>query len=167
MPYLHKGTAGTTGVILGAAFFCVFAPLKAAEAKPAAKARPMKAPPGRAMSASELRQIYSGKTWVWPAGGGYMAPSGSFVGVTGKGTARASYVRGAWQVGGKGRMCFGGVWTVGSKRMRGQTCFSHREAGGTIYQRKEPSGAWYVFKHSPARRGDEFRKLVSGNRVST
>lgn len=119
------------------------------------------AAPGRPMKATDLRQLYGGKTWVWPNGGGYMDPSGRFVGVAGK-----DYVRGTWQASDNGRMCFGGTWTSGGKRSEDRTCFSHRSTGDTIYQRKDPSGAWYAFKHDPVRGTDEFSKLVQGDQVS-
>jgi hypothetical protein len=36
----------------------------------------------------------------------------------------------------------------------------------TIYQRREPSGEWYVFKHAKPAAGDEFSKLVREDLVS-
>jgi hypothetical protein len=132
-------------------------PAKGVKAAQAAKA----AAPGRPMTPGELRDLYSGKTWMWANGGGYMDPSGRFRAVAGK-----DYARGTWQASGGGRMCFGGLWTSGTKRSQGRTCFSHRVLGDTIYQRKEPSGTWYAFKHSPVRGTDEFSKLVEGDRIS-
>lgn len=156
-------TAKIAGAVLGVACLSMAAVPTPADARPAKKvtAGAKSAAPGRAMTASELRQLYSGKTWVWANGGGYMDPSGRFLGVAGK-----DYTRGTWRTSGNGTMCFGGVWTGGSKRSRGQACFAHRIQGDTIYQRKNPSGTWYAFKNSPARGTDEFSKLVEGDRVS-
>jgi hypothetical protein len=46
------------------------------------------------------------------------------------------------------------------------TCFSHRKLGEVIYQKREPSGDWYVFKHAAPAEGDEFDKLVDQDLVS-
>ncbi|TJW47368.1 MAG: DUF995 domain-containing protein, partial [Mesorhizobium sp.] len=48
-----------------------------------------------------------------------------------------------------------------------KTCFSHKKLGDTVYQKREPSGAWYVFKHGAAADNDEFNKLVSQDLVSS
>ena len=34
-----------------------------------------------------------------------------------------------------------------------------------MYQRRDPSGAWYVFKSDPVKSGDEFEKLKAGDQV--
>ena len=160
-------TTKIAAAILGVAGLSVTTVPTSAEAHPtkkvtaSAKARVKASAPGRPMKASELRRLYSGKTWVWANGGGYMDPSGRFVGLAGKG-----YTRGTWRTAGNGRMCFGGVWTTGKKRNRGQTCFAHRVRGDTIYQRKGSKGTWYTFKHSPVRGADEYSKLAEGDRVS-
>jgi hypothetical protein len=36
----------------------------------------------------------------------------------------------------------------------------------TVYQKREPSGEWYVFRHAPPQDGDEFSKLVGQDLVS-
>ena len=45
------------------------------------------------------------------------------------------------------------------------TCFDHRRAGEVWYQKKEPSGPWYVFKSNPPKTDDEFAKLKPGNQI--
>lgn len=47
-----------------------------------------------------------------------------------------------------------------------ETCFEHRIGDGSIYQRREPDGTWYVFRHDPMQDGDEAQKLVSADLVS-
>jgi Protein of unknown function (DUF995) len=122
--------------------------------------------PGRPMSASELRGMYAGKTWIWSNGGGYMGPGGRFSAAIGKDRATASYARGTWQTNNQGVMCFAGAWRARAGKSQSRSCFAHRVAGSAIYQRKLPSGEWYMFKQSPAQSSDEFSKLVRGDRVS-
>ncbi|MEY9103416.1 hypothetical protein ABIA24_006389 [Sinorhizobium fredii] len=38
--------------------------------------------------------------------------------------------------------------------------------GNVIYQKREPDGEWYVFKHRRIKADDEFAKLRRGNYVS-
>jgi hypothetical protein len=39
------------------------------------------------------------------------------------------------------------------------TCFSHREKGGVVFQKREPDGEWYVFKTTAASTRDEYGKV--------
>jgi hypothetical protein len=121
---------------------------------------------GRPMSALELRRLYSGKTWLWENGGGYMDPSGRFDAVSGSNRTQATMTNGKWRTSGKGRMCFQGAWKMQSGKSRSETCFTHYVWGDVIYQRREPNGAWYAFKRSPIGEADEFNKIVAGNRVA-
>lgn len=121
---------------------------------------------GRPMSATELRRLYSGKTWLWENGGGYLDPSGRFDAVSGSGSAHATVTNGKWSTSNKGRMCFQGAWKTKAGKSRSETCFTHYVSGDAIYQRREPGGAWYAFKRSPADEADEFSKVVDGNRIA-
>lgn len=49
---------------------------------------------------------------------------------------------------------------------RASTCFGHRKIGNTIYQRRQPDGKWYVFRHASVLPDDEFGKLVPMDTVS-
>lgn len=121
---------------------------------------------GRPMSATELRRLYSGKTWLWESGGGYMDPNGRFDAVTGSDRKRATVANGKWSTSNKGRMCFQGLWKTAAGKSRSETCFTHYVWGDAIYQRREPGGTWYAFKRSPVEEADEFNKLVEGNRIA-
>jgi hypothetical protein len=122
---------------------------------------------GRPMTTAELRQLYSGKTWLWESGGGYMDPSGRFDAVSGRNRAQTTMTNGKWRTSSKGRMCFQGIWKTQSGKSHSETCFTHYVWGDVIYQRREPNGAWYAFKRSPVGEADEFNKIVDGNRVAT
>ena len=57
-------------------------------------------------------------------------------------------------------------WTGKSGSAPATTCFSHRTKGGAIYQKREPSGDWYLFKHARTRSSDEYAKFRSGDLVA-
>ncbi|WP_052002673.1 DUF995 domain-containing protein [Microvirga sp. BSC39] len=153
-----------TLMVLGAACLSGMAIVCAADAKPAKGAAPETG--GRPMNAVELRKLFGGKTWLWSNGGGYMDPSGRFYAAVGSKPATGSFARGTWTTDDNGRMCFAGRWRVQTGSKSARTCFTHRVKGAEIYQRREPDGAWYVFKHSETQQSDEFNKIVAGNRIS-
>jgi hypothetical protein len=58
------------------------------------------------------------------------------------------------------------TWTNRKGKAPANTCFGHHKVGNTIYQRRQPNGGWYVFRHAPARAGDEFLKLAPADGVT-
>ena len=121
---------------------------------------------GGYLSPAELRQMYSGRTWMWSEGGGYFHPNGTFHGAVGNGATTAFVARGTWSAGAQGELCFSALWNGQVGRNDERTCFYHRAEGGKILQRKGQSGEWYTFRSAPGRAGDEYNKLVQGDRVS-
>ena len=120
----------------------------------------------RAMNALELYLLYRDKTWVWPDGAGRFDDQGRrFTAQTGSGNA-TTWAQGRWAVTDDGKMCLIAEWHMNSGVHANKTCFSHKRNGGTIYQKKEPSGDWYIFKHTAPIESDEFKKLVAENLVS-
>jgi Protein of unknown function (DUF995) len=118
------------------------------------------------VSVAQLYQVYSNKTWVWPDGGGYFASDGRFSAWSGKGAA-ASYAEGRWwTTAATGDVCFEAIWRSAKAIGPNRSCFAHREIGGVIYQKKEPTGAWYQFKQSPGNPSDEIHKLQEGDLVT-
>ncbi len=117
------------------------------------------------MDAAELVRIYSGKTWRWGEGAGYFDRNRRFVAWSGSGDA-ATYAEGRWSVTKTGRMCFEAVWRLKGSAAPQKTCFGHRKTGDVMYQRKEPSGDWYVFKGSRKTDDDEYNKLREGDTAS-
>ncbi len=65
-----------------------------------------------------------------------------------------------------GQLCMRATWTNAEGAARASTCFGHRKIGNTIYQRRQPDGKWYVFRHASVLPDDEFRKLVPVDTVS-
>lgn len=120
----------------------------------------------QAMTATELHALYANKTWKWCDGAGYMQDEGRvFKGWSGSGDA-ATWTIGRWTVTDSGRMCLKGAWQGQSGSYDSDTCFRHMTDGQTIYQRKEPDGSWYVFRHAEPLDSDEFAKIVAGDLVS-
>lgn len=118
------------------------------------------------MGVEQLYKVYRNKTWVWPDGGGFFASDGRFIAWSGKGDA-GTYAEGRWwATGGTGEVCFQAAWHSAKGVAHDRTCFAHRATGGIIYQKKEPSGAWYPFKNSPGGPNDEFQKLQEGDLVT-
>lgn len=119
------------------------------------------------MKPVEVRAIYNGKTWVWDAGGGYFATSKKFQAVAGKGKSLTT-ATGRWLVTRGGRLCFIADWTDRKKTYRNtKTCFNHAAYRGRIYQSKDLSGNWYVFKSNPTKASDAIKKVKPGNRIKS
>ena len=130
----------------------------AAENMPSAQARPM--------TAVELYFLYRDKTWTWADGAGRFDDEGRRFTAMARTGKKTTWAQGRWTVTDDGRLCLNADWHTASGVNFNKTCFSHKSDNGTIYQRKEPSGSWYVFKHALPAQGDEFLKLVSENLVS-
>lgn len=137
---------------------------------PAGAAEPVKVPAqARAMTAAELYVLYRDKTWQWPDGAGRMQDKDrAFIGWSGSGDD-TRWAEGRWVLSDTGLMCLKADWYgIQAKQGKeaGKSCFRHRIYEDTIYQKKEPSGSWYVFKHAKAADSDEFKKLVAEDTVS-
>lgn len=127
-------------------------------ASPPAQARPM--------TAAELYTLFGGKSWQWPDGAGLMETEDRrFSAIAGSGK-QSSWAVGRWSVTDGGRLCLIADWHSRAGTHANRTCFRHMIDNGTIYQRKEPAGGWYVFKHAQTKAGDEFKKLVRADLVS-
>jgi Protein of unknown function (DUF995) len=132
----------------------------AAQGKPASPAE--SAAP---LTAEELFQLYNSRSWLWDDGAGYFSPKQRrFTAWAGKG-GKASYADGRWFISGPGKLCFKAKWHAKDGAASAVTCFSHRKKGGIVFQKREPDGEWYAFKNSPAKAGDEYSKVRSGNYV--
>jgi hypothetical protein len=146
-----------------------------AASKPSVSQLAMAAPP---MKASEIRDLYAGRTWKWDTGGGYFSAKRNaawllspdrnrFVAATKRG-GHWSYAEGVWGATDDGRMCMSARWTTVNQPSSAPavTCFLHRQKNGVIYQKRALGGDWYVFRHNPVQSGDEINKLVVGDLVS-
>lgn len=112
----------------------------------------------------KLLQMYSGKTWVWKDGGGYFAPDKRFIAWTGS-KSKGSYARGTWSVS-DGRICTKAEWVSSSGTHPAKVCFEHRLQKHIMYQRKNPGGKWYIFRHAKLLKSDEAAKLRRGDLAS-
>lgn len=120
----------------------------------------------RVMTALELFDLYRDKTWQWSDGAGRFQEKGRiFRAWSGKATD-ASWAEGRWTLTNDGQLCLRAVWHSPDGSSPNKTCFRHRLHEGTVYQKKEPSGAWYVFKHAVPDKDDEYGKLVEQDTVS-
>lgn len=118
------------------------------------------------LSAAELYTLYHDKSWQWADGAGRMdSVDRRFTGWV-DGDKGKSWAEGRWLITDSGRMCLKANWHSDQGVVPAQTCFAHRAGDGTIYQKKEPDGGWYVFRHVEGRDDDEARKLVSADLVS-
>jgi Protein of unknown function (DUF995) len=124
-------------------------------------------PDATTMTGAELFMLYRNKSWLWSDGAGRMeSDSRRFTAWAGSGDS-ATWAEGRWIVTDRGRLCFKAEWHSLSGVHPAKTCFSHKRHRNTIYQRREPSQAWYVFKHADSVEGEEFGKLVSQDLVSS
>jgi hypothetical protein len=118
------------------------------------------------MTSFELYTLYRDKSWKWPAGAGRLQADGRrFTAWSGSGN-KASWAEGRWTVNDRGQLCLKAQWHLVSGVFPNTTCFSHRKLGDIIYQKREPAGAWYVFKHATPTEGDEFNELIGDDLVS-
>nr|WP_244491152.1 DUF995 domain-containing protein [Paramesorhizobium deserti] len=119
------------------------------------------------LTSAELYRLYHNRSWIWKDGAGYFSVKGrKFTAVSGNGKA-GSYGVGTWFITQPGKLCFRADWHTKSGTAPALTCFSHRKKGNVIFQKREPDGDWYVFKHARVKNGDEYAKLRSGNYVSS
>src|SRR5829696_7955893 len=87
----------------------------------------------RPMSPPELLALYSGKTWVWEGGGGYLRPDGRFEAFISKAGAAPTYAKGWWWVTNQGVMCFKATWHLRTSNQESSKCFGHRVDGNVIF----------------------------------
>jgi hypothetical protein len=112
----------------------------------------------------DVRKLYADKTWFWSKGAAFFAATGQFRAWSGSG-GNVAYAVGRWRVSEDGRMCFDASWYTKQGATVDTTCFAHRRSGDVWYQKRDPSGAWYVFLSDPPRPDDEFAKLVNGDLI--
>lgn len=127
-------------------------------------ALPSKAKP---LNASQLLQLFGGKTWKWGEGGGYFALDGRAFHARTFGDKGETTARGKWRITDTGLLCFRAKWKIPGGTYPADTCFEHMLARGDVYQRKLPDGDWYVFRHAKPDPADEYNKLVGEDLVTT
>jgi hypothetical protein len=130
--------------------------------------QPMRLPKNTVpLTANEVRAIYSDKTWKWEAGGGrFIAKNRKFIAYSEEGGIPA-IAEGRWQVNDQGRLCMVAMWETKDGRSRAKSCFRLVRDRGTIYQRREPKGNWFVLKSYKPKPDDEFHKLVADDTVTS
>lgn len=164
-PVSRKATALKTvrGCLLAAS--CLVSTFALANPVEAGGKDPTPPRDARPMTSFELYMLYHDKSWQWPDGAGRLQADGRrFTAWAGFGD-KATWAEGRWTVNDRGRLCLKAQWHTILAVNPNTTCFSHKKLGDTVYQKREPSGDWYVFKHAtPA--ADEFSKLVSQDLVS-
>lgn len=122
-------------------------------------------PTARIMTTSEIHELYRDRSWQWENGVGYMGAAQQFSAWSGN-EAEKTWAEGRWIITNSGRMCLDATWHTADDTYPDKTCFSHRIYNGTVYQKREPDGEWYIFRHSPPRADDEAGKLIPGDQVS-
>ena len=118
------------------------------------------------VTAHELRQIYGDKTWQWSAGGArFIGKDRRLIAFSEK-PGKPTFAEGRWKIDNDGRLCLVAVWVTKEGGAPANTCFQHVRDHGTIYQRREPSGNWYIFKTFRPKPEDEHAKLTKEDTVS-
>ena len=121
---------------------------------------------GRPLSASELLLLVKDRTWQWSEGAGRFFGDGRRFIAFSRGDDGPSYGEGRFRLTDSGRLCLVADWHTPAGAKKDKTCFLHKEADGVIYQRREGSGDWYPFKHSPVLDTDEYAKFTDKDLVS-
>lgn len=114
----------------------------------------------RLMTPVELYLLYRDKTWQWADGVGRMESQNRRFTARVDGKDGKVAAEGHWRITLSGKMCFDAIWRLEAGEFPKKTCFSHRVLDGTIYQKREPDGAWYVFKNHERTKTDEAAKLM-------
>ncbi len=118
------------------------------------------------LSAVELFAIYRDRTWLWNDGAGrFFDENRHFLGWV-KNDQVETYGEGRYQLYNNGTMCIQAVWYARDSSTDARNCFLHYRDRGTVYQKREGSGDWYVFKHFRETGSDEFSKLVEEDDVT-
>jgi hypothetical protein len=133
---------------------------------PATASRASEPPGTRPMTAFEVYSLYKNKSWQWGNGAGHMTDAGRLFSAWVDSENGESWAEGRWVIAETGLLCLNATWHSRQGAFPAKTCFSHRVAEGTIYQKREPDGEWYVFRHTETREDDEARKLISADLVS-
>lgn len=120
----------------------------------------------RPMTGVELHALYRDKSWRWPDGAARMQDDGRVLQAWSGSGEDAAWAEGRWIVTNSGRLCLQADWHSREDTFDDRTCFRHMTDGETIFQRKEPSGEWYIFRHAEPQEDDEFAKLVREDLVS-
>jgi hypothetical protein len=120
----------------------------------------------RIMTPGEIYDLYRDKSWQWKNGAGYMTATGRQFSAWVDDETGRSWAKGRWVITETGRMCFDATWHSKAGASPATTCLSHRIDNGTIYQKREPDGHWYVFHHAEPRADDEANKLADADLVS-
>ncbi|ASY63415.1 hypothetical protein SJ05684_c19730 [Sinorhizobium sojae CCBAU 05684] len=110
--------------------------------------------------------MFRGKSWKWQDGAGFMRDEGRLFRAWAQDGKKATWAEGRWIVTDSGMLCLKATWHSQGEAAQDKTCFSHRVLDGTIYQRREPAGDWYIFKHARPVADDEFFRLVKKDLVS-
>ncbi|WP_331372401.1 DUF995 domain-containing protein [Sinorhizobium chiapasense] len=121
----------------------------------------------RVMTGAELYMIFRDKTWKWENGAGRMEDEGRVFRAWAQSETGATWAEGRWSVTDNGQLCLKAVWHGQSATARDKTCFTHRIPDGKIYQKREPAGDWYVFRHAKPTADDEFNRLIVEDLVET
>jgi hypothetical protein len=119
----------------------------------------------RIMTAAEVYMIFRDKTWEWENGAGRMQDEGRLFKAWAQSETGATWAEGRWSVNNRGQLCLKAVWHSKGAAAEDKTCFSHRIAGRTIYQKREPAGDWYIFRHAKPAIDDESKRLVDKDLV--
>ncbi len=153
-----------TGVRRITILVCALASISAPAA--AASVQASEQPGTRPMMAFEIYNLYKNRSWQWDNGAGHMTDEGRQFTAWSDGQTGESWAEGRWVITDTGLLCLKATWHSKQGAFPAKTCFSHRIGEGTIYQKREPDGEWYVFRHTEAHEDDEARKLVSADLVS-
>ncbi|WP_164873255.1 DUF995 domain-containing protein [Sinorhizobium meliloti] len=167
VPFFGREVRGTRHALLGRHFVLGVLPVALFLWNSPASAEVAVPDNARTMTGVELYMIFQGKTWTWESGAGRMESEDRAFWAWAQSSTGESWAEGRWSVNDRGQLCLMAVWHSQSAAAPDKTCFSHRTLDGTIYQKREPSGEWYVFIHAKAQAGDEFNRLVSEDLVAS
>ncbi len=166
VPFFGREGRGNRHALLGRHFFLGILPAALFLWSSPASAEVAVPENARTMTGVELYMIFQGKTWTWESGAGRMESEDRAFRAWAQSATGESWAEGRWSVNDRGQLCLMAVWHSQSAAASSKTCFSHRTLDGTIYQKREPSGEWYVFRHAKAQAGDEFNRLVTEDLVA-
>lgn len=118
------------------------------------------------LNAYEIYRLYADKTWTWSTGGGRFVGEGRRLVAWTSADGIESFAEGRWTADNDGQLCMRAVWTNRQGSAKADTCFDHWKVGELVYQRRQPDGDWYVFKHAEPQADDEYAKLVPTDPIS-
>ena len=109
----------------------------------------------RVMTAVEIHKLYRNKSWQWKNGAGRFQDTDRLFFAWSDNSKARSWAEGKWLITNTGRMCLNTTWHTNDGAYPDKVCFMHKIHSDTVYQKREPDGAWHVLRYGQPQKDKE------------